>query len=69
MAIDAATVRRVFGETYEVGATTVIPVARVHGSGGGGGSFGEEGSSSGGSGVATPSGPSPPGCTWSPGPP
>lgn len=34
---DAAHVRRVFGEPYEVGDVTVIPVAKVGGGGGGGG--------------------------------
>lgn len=46
-AIDAVTVRRVFGEAYEVGGTTVIPVARVRGAGGGGSGSGEDKDSSG----------------------
>ena len=51
-AVDAVTVRRVFGEAYEVDGTTVVPVARVRGWGGGGGGSGEEKDSSGsGSGV------------------
>ncbi|WP_197412739.1 spore germination protein GerW family protein [Kocuria rosea] len=51
-AVDAVTVRRVFGEAYEVGGSTVVPVARVRGWGGGGGGSGEEKDSSGsGSGV------------------
>ncbi|GAA1762057.1 spore germination protein GerW family protein [Kocuria aegyptia] len=51
-AVDAVTVRRVFGEAYEVNGTTVVPVARVRGWGGGGGGSGEEKDSSGsGSGV------------------
>ncbi|MEX5296124.1 spore germination protein GerW family protein [Kocuria sp. CPCC 205268] len=51
-AVDAVTVRRVFGEAYQVDGTTVIPVARVRGWGGGGGGSGEEKDSSGsGSGV------------------
>ncbi|MHC5559697.1 hypothetical protein [Kocuria sp. U4B] len=56
-ALDAVTVRRVFGEAYELGGATVIPVARVRGGGGGGGA-GEQsasgpqpGSSGGGSGL------------------
>ncbi len=39
---DAISVRRVFGDPYEVDGVTVIPVARVAG-GGGGGSGHEEG--------------------------
>ena len=51
-AVDAVTVRRVFGEAYEVGGTTIVPVARVRGWGGGGGGAGQEKDSSGsGSGV------------------
>ena len=51
-AVDAVTVRRVFGEAYEAYGTTVVPVARVRGWGGGGGGSGEEKDSSGsGSGV------------------
>ena len=34
---DALTVRRVFGDPYELDGVTVIPVARVAGGGGGGG--------------------------------
>lgn len=34
---DTLTVRRVFGDAYEVGGTTIIPVASVQGGGGGGG--------------------------------
>ena len=49
---DTMTVRRVFGDAYEVDGTTVIPVATVRGGGGGGGGEGEtpgaEGSGSGG---------------------
>ena len=37
---DALTVKRVFGESYEVDGVTIIPVARVAGGAGGGG--GEE---------------------------
>ena len=33
---DTLTVQRVFGDAYEVGGTTVIPVAKVRGGGGGG---------------------------------
>lgn len=33
---DALTVERVFGEPYERGGTTVLPVARLQGGGGGG---------------------------------
>jgi len=51
-AIDAVTVRRVFGEAYEVNGTTVVPVARVRGGGGGGSGSGQDkGSSGGGSGL------------------
>lgn len=39
---DAISVRRVFGDPYEIDGVTVIPVARVAG-GGGGGSGHEEG--------------------------
>jgi uncharacterized spore protein YtfJ len=38
---DTMTVSRVFGEAYEVGGVTVIPVATVRGGGGGGGGEGE----------------------------
>jgi uncharacterized spore protein YtfJ len=34
---DTLTVQRVFGDAYEVGSTTIIPVASVQGAGGGGG--------------------------------
>jgi uncharacterized spore protein YtfJ len=37
---DAMSVRRVFGESYEVDGATVIPVAAVRGGGGGGGGEG-----------------------------
>jgi uncharacterized spore protein YtfJ len=37
---DAITVKRVFGDPYEVAGTTVIPVAAVRGGGGGGGGGG-----------------------------
>ncbi|WP_258726793.1 spore germination protein GerW family protein [Cellulomonas sp. NS3] len=61
---DTWTVRRVFGDAYERGGTTVIPVARVHGAvmtgsgtgevgAGGGTSSGEGGGSGGGGGYAT----------------
>lgn len=43
---ELVTVRRVFGEAYEVGGTTIIPVARVGGGTGGGG--GDDSDSSGG---------------------
>ena len=47
---DTITVARVFGEAYEVGGTTIIPVAGVQGGGGGGGGEGptEQGSPLGG---------------------
>jgi hypothetical protein len=52
-AIDALTVRRVFGEAYELDGATVIPVARVRGGGGGGGGTGQhDGGEGSGSGVA-----------------
>jgi uncharacterized spore protein YtfJ len=48
---DALTVRRVFGEPYESGGATIIPVARVRGGGGGGSgegtSLGDDASGSG----------------------
>jgi hypothetical protein len=51
-AVDAVTVRRVFGEAYETDGATIVPVARVRGWGGGGGGAGQEKDSSGsGSGV------------------
>jgi uncharacterized spore protein YtfJ len=37
---DTLTVKRVFGDAYEVGGTTIIPVAGVQGGGGGGGGEG-----------------------------
>jgi uncharacterized spore protein YtfJ len=37
---DAITVKRVFGESYEVDGVTIIPVARVAGGAGGGGGEG-----------------------------
>jgi uncharacterized spore protein YtfJ len=37
---DTMNVRRVFGDAYEVGGTTIIPVASVQGGGGGGGGEG-----------------------------
>jgi uncharacterized spore protein YtfJ len=37
---DVLTVKRVFGEAYEVGGVTVIPVACINGGGGGGGGEG-----------------------------
>ena len=37
---DTLTVGRVFGDAYEVGGTTIIPVAHVQGGGGGGGGEG-----------------------------
>ncbi len=39
---DALTVRRVFGDAYEVDGVTIIPVARVAGGAGGGGGEGTE---------------------------
>ena len=42
---DALSVKRVFGDTYEIGDVTVIPVARVAGGAGGGGGEGSEGQS------------------------
>lgn len=38
---DALTVKRVFGDAYEVEGVTVIPVAAVRGGGGGGGGEGD----------------------------
>ena len=37
---DTLNVKRVFGDAYEVGATTIIPVASLQGGGGGGGGEG-----------------------------
>jgi len=45
---DALTVRRVFGDAYELDGITVIPVARVMGGGGGGGGEGTKANESGG---------------------
>lgn len=39
---DALTVKRVFGESYEVDGVTIIPVARVAGGAGGGGGEGTD---------------------------
>ena len=48
---DTLTVRRVFGDAYETGGATIIPVAVIRGGGGGGGGEGtapdEQGSGSG----------------------
>ncbi len=44
---DALSVKRVFGEAYEVDGVTIIPVARVAGGGGGGAREGEESEGSG----------------------
>jgi uncharacterized spore protein YtfJ len=38
---DALTVRRVFGDPYEIDGVTVIPVGRVYGGGGGGAGEGD----------------------------
>jgi uncharacterized spore protein YtfJ len=38
---DVLTVKRVFGDAYEVDGATVIPVATIRGGGGGGGGEGE----------------------------
>ena len=49
---DALSVRRVFGEAYEIDDVTVIPVAKVAGGAGGGGGEGEgEGTTGGGFGT------------------
>ena len=56
---DMVTVRRVFGEAYEVDGTTIIPVAKVGGGGGGGGGDDDKGGGGFGSGFgvgATPVG-------------
>jgi uncharacterized spore protein YtfJ len=37
---DTMTVSRVFGESYQVDGTTIVPVATVRGGGGGGGGEG-----------------------------
>ena len=44
---DAMTVQKVFGEPYDRGGVTVIPVAKISGGGGGGGGAQREGSGSG----------------------
>jgi uncharacterized spore protein YtfJ len=44
---DALTVRRVFGDPYELDGVTVIPVARVMGGAGGGGGEGTKNAESG----------------------
>jgi uncharacterized spore protein YtfJ len=41
---DALSVRRVFGDAYEIDGTTIIPVARIAGGAGGGGGEGPGGS-------------------------
>lgn len=56
---DLVTVKRVFGEAYQVDGVTIIPVAKLGGGGGGGGGDDEAGSSGFGSGFgvgATPVG-------------
>ncbi|MEX5255898.1 spore germination protein GerW family protein [Kocuria arenosa] len=51
-ALDAVTVRRVFGEAYDLDGATIVPVAHVRGWGGGGGGSGEQhGDSGSGSGL------------------
>jgi hypothetical protein len=51
-ALEAVTVRRVFGEAYELDGATIVPVAHVRGWGGGGGGSGEQhGESGSGSGL------------------
>jgi uncharacterized spore protein YtfJ len=50
---DAMTVRRAFGESYQVAGVTMVPVATVRGGGGGGGG---EGSAPGGEGTGTGAG-------------
>jgi len=42
---DSLTVKRVFGDPYEVDGSTIIPVAAVRGGGGGGGGGGTDGAS------------------------
>ena len=44
---DAMTVQKVFGEPYDRGGMTVVPVAKISGGGGGGGGTQGEGSGSG----------------------
>lgn len=44
---DALSVKRVFGDAYEVDGVTIIPVARVAGGAGGGGGEGGEGAEAG----------------------
>ena len=56
---DAMTVQKVFGEPYDRGGVTVVPVAKISGGGGGGGGAQGEGSSGSGAGFgmsATPAG-------------
>jgi hypothetical protein len=51
-ALDAVTVRRVFGDAYDLDGATIVPVAHVRGWGGGGGGSGEQhGDSGSGSGL------------------
>jgi uncharacterized spore protein YtfJ len=50
---DTMTVSRVFGESYQVAGTTIVPVATVRGGGGGGGG---EGTPPGGEGTGTGAG-------------
>jgi uncharacterized spore protein YtfJ len=50
---DAISVRRVFGDPYEVDGVTLIPVARVAGGGGGGGGEGQGKDAETGSGFGT----------------
>ena len=50
---DALTVKRVFGESYEVDGVTIIPVARVAGGAGGGGGEGTDDSDNQGSGFGS----------------
>jgi uncharacterized spore protein YtfJ len=50
---DAISVRRVFGDAYELDGVTLIPVARVAGGGGGGGGEGQGKDAETGSGFGT----------------
>ena len=50
---DAFSVRRVFGDAYEVGGVTIIPVAKVAGGAGGGGGSGDGPDGQAGSGVGS----------------
>jgi uncharacterized spore protein YtfJ len=50
---DTTTVSRVFGESYQVGGVTIVPVATARGGGGGGGG---EGTPPGGEGTGTGAG-------------